>query len=210
MLRAFALLCSLTFLSTLPAAAVPKFAAVKVSEIYGNLVSTRTMNDNLDRERKAIIDDERAVHLRKILEEMKQLYAELQKRRSEPVDDVTRKLAQAFEQKRQESQTLQEEFQLFENEKKKEINRKMVAAMRTSLDKIAETTRRIAKEKGYDAAFDVSGNSNSLVPVILYSKVPNDITEEVVAALKDVGEPSTPPATAAPAPPAAPPSTAKP
>ncbi|HVJ44915.1 MAG TPA: OmpH family outer membrane protein [Luteolibacter sp.] len=192
MLRASASLIAFAFLLSLPISAAPKFATVKISEIYRNLVSTKKLTADLELERQAILKDERAEHLRRMLAELKSLYEELQKKRGVATDDETRKLAQAFEQKRQESQTLQQEFQLFETEKKKEINSKMVTSMRASLEKIAAASRKVAQEKGFDGAFDVSGNSNTGVPVILFVKNDNDITEEVVAALKDAGEPTTP------------------
>jgi len=202
MLRVFAPLLASAFLISQSAVAAPKFATVRVGEVYRDLVSTRKMNEELEKERQTIIKDERAVHLRKILEEMKHLYDELQKKRGAPADDVSRKLAQAFEQKRQESQTLQQEFQAFETEKKKEINLRMVTGMRAALVKISTAANKVAGEKGYAGAFDVSGNSNSGVPVILYVKNPEDITEQVVAALKDSGEPSVAPISDTPAAPA--------
>lgn len=205
MIRAAALFLASTALLALPVSAAPRFATVRVADIYRNLESTRALNDRLDKERKDIALDERAIHLRKILEELSILYKELQKKREAPVDEVTRKLAQSFEQKRQESQTLQQEFQLFETEKKKDINRRMVVSMRESLGKISSVSERIAKELGYDCAFDVSGSSNTGVPVILYVKDGKDITEDVVAALKDSGEPSAPPAPAPGTPAATPP-----
>lgn len=208
MLRAFAPLLASAFILFPPfASAAPRIAIVRVGEIYRDLVSTKTMNEELEKERQTIIKDERAVHLRKILTEMKELYDELAKKRGAPMDDATRKLAQNFEQKRQESQTLQHEFQLFETEKKKEINRKMVEAMRASLEKISAATVKVAGERGYDATFDISGNSNTGVPILLYAKQPEDITEQVVAVLKDSGEPSVTSATDTPAGPAPTPET---
>lgn len=218
MIRVSAMFLSLAAAFATAASAAPKFATVRIADVYRGLASTRALNESLDLERRAIIDDERAIHLRKILEELRQLNEELQKKRAAPVDDTTRKLAQAFELKRQEAQTLQQEFQIFEAGKKKEINGKMVAGMRASLAKITATAQRLAGEQGYDCAFDVSGNSNSSVPVILYSKTAKDLTEDVVAALKDEGEPTAPPASSNPAPapqepapvPVTPPATAKP
>lgn len=215
MLRVSASLVAFAFLLSLPVTAAPKFATVKVSEIYRNLVSTKKLTGEMELERQSILKDERAEHLRRMLAEMKSLYDELQKRRGAAADDESRKLAQAFEQKRQESQTLQQEFQLFETEKKKEINSKMVISMRASLEKIAAASRKVAQEKGFDGAFDVSGNSNTGVPVILFVKNDNDITEEVVAALKDAGEPTAPaisdsPAAPTPVAPAPAPAPAKP
>jgi outer membrane protein len=210
MLRATKLiLLSLAFV--MPAVAAPRFAVVRITEIYQNLNSTHTMLQELQKDRAEILKDERAVHLRNVLEELKQLQSQLQSKRDAPVDDTLRKLAQQYEIKRQEGQTLQEEFQVFDAEKRKEINRKMVTSMRASLTKIDETARIIAQEQGYDVALDSSANSNTGVPILLYAKNAPDITKDVVARLQDAGETSRTPATnpaplpeEAPAAPAAP------
>lgn len=198
MLRATTLIL-LSLASALPVVAGPRFATVRVTEIYRNLTSTQTMLEHIQKERNEIIKDERAVHLRGVLEELKELQSQLQGKRDMPVDDAIRKLAQQYEIKRQEAQTLQEEFQTFDAEKKKEINHEMVLAMRAALVKIETAARKIAQEQGFEATFDSSGNSNTGVPIILYAKNAPDITKDVVALLKDTGEPSgTPPGVAAP------------
>lgn len=179
-----------------PAMAAPRFAVVRITDIYRNLTSTHTMMAELQKERNEIIKDERATHLRKILEELKEIQKQLQERKDAPIDDTTRKLAQSFEMKRQEAQTLEEEFRTFDSEKRKEINRKMVVGMRASLSKIDTAARKISQEQGFDATFDSSGLSNTTVPILLYAKKPNDLTDDVIAFLKDSGEPSGAPATA--------------
>ncbi|WAC18228.1 OmpH family outer membrane protein [Luteolibacter sp. SL250] len=210
MLRATTLLL-LSLASVMPAVAAPRFAVVRITEIYQNLTSTQIMLLELQKDRAEILKDERAVHLRKVLEELKQLQAQLQAKRDAPVDDVLRKLAQQYEIKRQEGQTLQEEFQVFDAEKRKEINRKMVTTMRASLNKIDGTARTIAQEQGFDGAFDSSANSNTGVPILLYVKNAPDITKDVVARLQDAGEPSSAPGTTpAPLPDAAAPAQAAP
>ncbi len=194
MLRA-TMLILLSLASAIPAMAAPRFALVRIADIYRNLDSTQAMLADIQNGRAEIIKDERAVHLRNVLEELKQLQAQLQAKRDAPVDDTIRKLAQQYEIKREEGQTLQEEFQTFDAEKRKEINRKMVEAMRVSLTRINETAVAIAREQGFDAAFDVSANSNTGVPILLYAKSAPDITKDVVARLHDAGESSTAPAT---------------
>lgn len=192
MLRATTLIL-LSLATAVPAMAAPKYAIVRVTDIYRNLTSTHTMLESIQKERDEIMKDERAVHLRNVVEEMSKLQSQLQAKRDSPVDDNVRMLAQQYEIKRQEGQTLQEEFETFESEQKKEINRRMVAAMRSSLSKIDSATRKIAEEHGFDAAFDSSGISNTGLPILLYSKNAQDITKDVVARLQDTGEPSGPP-----------------
>lgn len=192
---------------TLPLSAAPKFSVVRISDIYRNLTSTHTLLSGLQKEREEILKDERGMQVRKSLTELQEMQKNLQQRlknreAGSPLDDETRKLAQEFELKRQQAQSLQEEFQVFERERQKELNRKMVTSMRSSLDKITVTARRIAAEQGYDGVFDSSGHSNTGVPLIIYSKSAKDLTDEVIAALADAGDPSRSPGEeAAPAPP---------
>ena len=173
----------------LPASAAPRFATVRISDIYQNLSSTAALQKDMLIEREEIMKDERVELLRKLVIELQTLQGEYEKKKGTPVDDEIRAMAQNFEQKRQEAQSLKEDFERFQNERNREMNRKMVKSMRDSLEKITSATNRIAKEQGFDAAFDNSGNSNSAVPVMLYSKTAKDITNDVVAALKDAGDP---------------------
>jgi len=110
-----------------------------------------------------------------------------------------RELARNYEMKRQEAETLRNDFEAFKIEREKALKKKMVTSTRATLDRIMETSQKVAIEKGFDILIDSSGNSNTGVPFILYSKNVTDLTEDVQAALK-----ASQPAAAAPAPAAAP------
>lgn len=171
--------------SAVTATAAPRFAVIRVKDIYTALPSTADLQEEIKNERDEIMRDERADLLRKIISELQTLQAQLSDRNN-PLDEVTnRKLARNYEIKRQEAQTLQQEFENFKSEKEKLINRKMVAEMRGSLTWITEVSQKVAKEKGYDAVFDSSGHTNTGVPFVLFSKAAPDLTDEVQALLKD-------------------------
>lgn len=193
---------SITLLATaLTAGAAPRFAVVRVKDIYTALPSTIAIQQQIKTETAAIMKDERAEQLRKIITELQTLQTRLSNK-SAPTDEATsRKLARAYEIKRQEAQTLQQEFENFKAEQEKAINAKMVGGMRASLNRIAEASQKVAKDRGYEAVFDSSGNTNTGVPFALFSKDGPDLTSDVQAALKD-SEPTTPvikPSTATPA-----------
>ena len=80
---------------------------------------------------------------------------------------------------------MQREFENFRTERTKEINREMVAEMRESLNRISGTAARLAREQGYDAVFDSSGDTNTGLPLLLYVKDAPDLTNDVIAALGD-------------------------
>jgi outer membrane protein len=183
---------SITLLATaLTAAAAPRFAVIRVKDIYTALPATIAIQQQIKDEQAAIMKDQRAEQLRKIIAELQSLQTQLSDKKS-PLDEATnRKLARTYEIKRQEAQTLQQEFENFKAEQEKLINRKMVAGMRASLDRIAAVSQKISKERGYDAVFDSSGSTNTGVPFVLFNKNAPDLTADIQAALKD-SEPATP------------------
>lgn len=187
--------------TALAANAAPRFALIRVTDIYSGLPSTTVLQQEIKKEREGIMKNERAEELRKIIAELQDLQAKLTDK-ANPLDEATnRKLARSYEIKRQEAQTLQKEFENFKAEEEKRINTKMVAGMRDSLKKITETSTRIAKEKGFHCVFDSSGSTNTGVPFVLYHKDSPDLTEDVRAAMQGSGtaasttppHPETPP-----------------
>lgn len=190
---------SITLLATvLSASAAPRFAVVRIKDIYTALPSTAAIQQQIKNDQAAIMKDQRAEQLRKIIGELQSLQAQLSDKTT-PLDEATsRKLARTYEIKRQEAQTLQQEFENFKAEQEKIINRKMVAGMRASLDRIETVSKKISGERGFDAVFDSSGDTNTGVPFVLFTKNAPDLTADVQAALKD-SEPTTsisPPAAA--------------
>lgn len=183
--------------TVLTAAAAPRIALVRVKDIYSGLPSTAAMQQEIKAERDQIMKDQRAEELRKTINDLQGIQAKLSDKNN-PLDEATsRKLARSYEIKRQEAQTLQKEFESFRSEQEKQINRKMVAAMRASLDKIMEIAQKISKERGYDLVFDGSGNTNTGVAFVLYQKESPDITDDVKAALQDAApKPESSPAPA--------------
>lgn len=171
--------------SVLAADASPRFALVRVKDIYTELPATSALQAQIKKERDEIMKDQRAEQLRKIIGELQTLQAQLSDK-SNPLDDATnRKLARTYEIKRQEAQTLQQEFESFKAEQEKAINLRMVAGMRTTLNRIVQVSNQIARERGYDSVFDSSGNTNTGVPFVLFSKNAPDLTPDIQAALKD-------------------------
>ena len=180
-------------------AAPPRFALVKVTDIYRGLPSTAAFQQSIQQQREDIMKNERAEEFRKSLATLQDLQNQLQDKNAKRDDSANRKLAQEFEIKRQEAQTLQQEFENYRNEQTKLINTRIVTEMRKSLDQIVALSQKIAKEKGYDGVFDSSGETNTAVPFILYSKSAPDISEDVKALIKDSTPAPAPTPTPAPA-----------
>lgn len=174
-------------------AAPPRFAVVRVKDIYASLPSTAILQQDIKNERDAMMKGQRAEELRKILAELQSLQAQISET-GQKDKTASEKLMRTFELKRQEAHTLQQDFENYRLEQDKVINRKMVAGMRKSLDRIVAASKKLAKERGYDTVFDGSGSTNTGLEFILYSKNSPDLTADVEAVLKDTEPPAPTPA----------------
>jgi Skp family chaperone for outer membrane proteins len=166
-------------------AATPKFAVVRVTDIYRELASTAEMQKDLKSQRDAILQNKRAVQLRGIIGELQVLQSQLQAKKNEMESESGKKLVRDFEIKRQEAETLRQEFEEFRESEDKRINKVMVETMRSSLDRISGAAQQIGKERNLEGVFDVSGNSNTGLPFILYTADSEDLTENVIELLAE-------------------------
>ena len=163
--------------------AAPKFAVVRVTDIYRELPSTAATQKKIREQREAIESNERADGFRAILVELRDLEGVLKENKDRIDTENGKKLIRNFEIKRQEAEALREDFQEFSEEENKRINKEMVAGMRAALDRISAAATQLAKERNLDAVLDISGNSNTGIPFVLYSGDAPDITEDVVELL---------------------------
>jgi len=166
-------------------AAAPKFAVVRVTDIYRELPSTAEMQKDLKSQRDAILQNKRAVQLRGIIGELQVLQSQIQAKKNEIESESGKKLVRDFEIKRQEAETLRQEFEEFRESEDKRINKVMVETMRSSLDRISGAAQQIAKERNIEGVFDVSGNSNTGLPFVLYIADSEDLTEGVIELLAE-------------------------
>ncbi|MGJ8642449.1 MAG: OmpH family outer membrane protein [Luteolibacter sp.] len=166
-------------------AAPTKFAVVRVTDIYRALPSTAALQKKVVGEREAIMGNKRAEQLRAIIGVLQSLQLELNARKNDLENPETKKLVRDYEIKRQEAQTLQQEFEEYRTSEDKRINAEMVSAMRDSLNRIKEASQQLAKEQNLDVVIDTSGDSNTGVPFVLYSGDAPDLTDEVIAFLDE-------------------------
>lgn len=178
-----AAILSLTISASVAAAAPPKVAVVRVADVFRQLDETVKANQALQAKREAINQDKR-------LAAYNTMYADLEIRRKQlaegggKIDAATRtKLEREFAMKRQEAKSLLDDFESFRTERTREINAEMVEGMKLRLQRIHETAGKIAGEEGFDWVLDGSGNTNTGVPLLLYAKSPNDLTDRVLASL---------------------------
>ena len=163
--------------------AAPKYAIVRVTDIYRDLPSTKVMLAKVKADNDAILSDKRANQFRAIMEELKALQTQLEQSRDELETEDGKNLVRSFELKRQEAETLRNAVDEFRGDEEKRINREMVGKMRSTLTRITEAAQQIATERNIEAVFDTSGNSNTGVPFVLYSGSAPDLTDDVIALL---------------------------
>ena len=162
-----------------------KFAAVRVTDIYRELPSTAAMFENLKLQRAEIIENKRAENLRAIIVELQSLQAQLEGLKDEINTEQGKSLVTDYEIKRQEAETLRQEFEEFRAKEEERLNKFMVSEMRASLDRITDAATQLAKERNLDGVLDTSGNSNTGLPFVLYAKNTEDLTEDVVELLTE-------------------------
>ncbi len=163
--------------------AAPNFAVVRVTDIYRELPSTASTQKAIREQREAIESNPRADGFRTILGELRNLETLLKENKDRIDTEEGKKLIRDFEIKRQEAETLRQDFQEFSEAENKRINKEMVEGMRASLERITSAASQIAKERNLDGVFDISGNSNTGIPFVLYSGEAPDISEDVVELL---------------------------
>lgn len=163
--------------------AAPKFAVVQVTDIYRNLPSTAEMQKNIQTQRDEILKNVRAERLRTILAEMEALEGQLRASKEDLESELGKKLVRSYEIKRQETETLRQEFEEYRAEEEKRINKEMVIATRDSLNRISAAAQQIAKERNLEGVMDTSGNTNTGLPFVLYAQGAEDISADVTALL---------------------------
>ena len=170
----------------------PQIAVIRVMDIYSNLASTAELGRKYQSERDEIMRDPRAEILRSVIRELEEMEKRLSDK-ARPLDEESSlNLFRAYEIKRQEAQTLQHDFEKFRSEREKDINRRMIAAMRESLDRIMDAAGRTARVHGCALVIDSTGNTNTGVPFILYQKNAKDLTAAVKTALGKDAAPTKP------------------
>lgn len=177
-------------------AQTPRVAVIRVSEVFNKLESTARATAETNAKKAEIDKDSRMVTY-------KELYADLQLRKkaldenpSKMDAETHKRLAREYAVKLQEAKSLLEDFESFRTERVREIDTEAVAGMKQRLAIIQSTAEQFAKQAGYDWVLDASGNTNTGLPLLLYAKKPNDLTDRVLAALGPAQPASTPPATA--------------
>lgn len=163
--------------------ATPKFAVVRVADIYQKLPSTASMLKDINLRRAAIPSNKRNVEFLASIEELRGMETQLKAMRAELDTEAGKALVRNFELKRQASLSLKEEYDSFLAAEQKRINKDLVDGIQGTLNRISGAVNQIAKERNLDGVFDISGKTNTGVPFVLYVRDAEDISEDVLGLL---------------------------
>lgn len=178
----FLLLAGLSFagLGTL-VAQKPRIATVDASELFAKYYRTATEKAKLAEEQKKIAHDPRTAVIARTINELRDL--EKQVRNSSNSEDSREEFFRKFQMKSHELRSLQRDTTQHRQDRQKEINRKLVSISKILLSEVQSTVQHVAAAGGYDMVIDISGDTSSQVPTLLYIRNSTDLTAKVLAEL---------------------------
>lgn len=192
---------SLAFASVLalatPAHADIKVGVVDMNKIFQSYWKTKDAENKINEQKNAAQGEfnSRMENYRKSLEDIQQLNKELENKAisQSAKEDRTKKR----DQKIQESQQQQHELQNFQQSRERQIQEQILRERDHIVDEIMKLIKDRVQTDNFDLVFDKSGNSSSMVPVVLYSRDNMDFSEDIIRTLNK-NKPADAPATTAP------------
>ena len=192
-------------------AQAPRVAVIRVSEVFNKLESTVRATAETNAKKAEIDRDSRLATYNELSADLQLRWKALTENPPKIDAETRKRLVREYTIKLQEAKSVREDFESFRAERMREIDSEAVAGMKQRLAIIHGTAEQMAKEEGYDWVLDASGNTNTGVPLLLYAKKANDLTDRVLAALGPAQTPeSTSPQAPAPPPSSTPRPAAKP
>jgi Skp family chaperone for outer membrane proteins len=176
-----------------------RIAGVEINKVFREFHLAKDAVKGFDNERKSIAAGFNSAKFSKLADEVKQADQAVAaaKAANEGLNRALREAELKHEEYRAMDKALREALKKHTDD----LNRRLVASTRRLLDEIRKAVEKVGRERGYDIVVDTSGQTNTGIPLILYSRKLPDLTDEVIAWLnKDV----PPAAIIVPEPPAAP------
>jgi outer membrane protein len=162
-----------------------RFAGVRVSDAFQACVSAKKSLEEIESRRKTLAADPRTKETDAMIEEIRKLRDQASDNKDPQARDKARREIEI------KSGALETTARLIEEDRVKaerELNRELVAKTNAALQRIRKIAAEIGKDRGFDLVIDISGNSNTGVPVILFAKDLPDFTSDVIAKI-NAGEP---------------------
>jgi outer membrane protein len=170
----------------------PKIATVRIADIYQQLDATQKLQASTQQRQEEIMHDPRVTSLQQMAKELEEKRKTDTANLKSMTNDQIKEATKAYENKMQTAMNLKRDFEEFRTVKMGEINKNFVAETKVAIKHIQQVATEVATQKGFDILMDVSGNSNTSMPVLVYAKTPNDITPDVIKALGNAIKPANP------------------
>ncbi|MBN8460662.1 MAG: OmpH family outer membrane protein [Verrucomicrobia bacterium] len=169
-----------------------RFAVVRFDAIAKELTALNTVDKRLEAAIIGTEKDPRFVQMQKTSVELDEILKRWKELKPEADKKVRVELATKAEALRKELQALQGDYEQFKTEEVVRIKRSMLKGVRATQARFREVVAKVAEERGFDGVFEITGDSNTSKPVLVYAKNPTDITGDVLAILKAEEAAATP------------------
>ena len=177
------------FVFTPSANAQMKIGILDMNSIFTQYHRTKDAETKLNDAREAAKKelDERLETLKKAMDEINKLNADLEK--PELSKEAKDKATTARDEKVAEARNLDREITEFRGTRERQLQEQFVRMRKDILDDIMKIVNNQVKNAGYDLVFDKSGMSMGQVPVVLFSRAEMDFSKSILDTLnKDAGK----------------------
>jgi len=166
-----------------------KIGTLDMNAIFTQYHRTKDAETKLNDARAAAKSelDERLETLKKAMDEINKLNADLEKPElSKSAKDLSSK---SRDEKVAEARNLDREITEFRGTRERQLQEQFVRMRKDIIDDIMKVVENQVKNAGYDLVFDKSGMSMGQVPVVVFSRNDLDFSKTIVDALnKDAGK----------------------
>lgn len=159
----------------------PRIATVNASELFAKYYRTETEQAKLAAEQEKIANEARTAMIEQTRAELAELGT--QSRSTSNSEDSRQEYFRKYQMKLHELRSLERDTIQYRQERQKEINRKLVTISKILLSEVQSTVQRVAMAQGYDMVLDVSGDTSSQMPTLIYIREATDITSQVLKEL---------------------------
>jgi outer membrane protein len=183
-------------IAAVPLAAQSPVAGVDVGRAYRSYYKTVTTMEEIARQRATMEQDPRLDQLKDLSQQVREAEVTAGKLASGD-QQAWLEARHMAELKREELRASARALEEARNTATKELNQELVTLSRKLLDDVQRIAAEIGRERGYELVVDSTGNTNTGIPLLLYSRQLPDLTEAVIARLNaDAPTPETPAETA--------------
>lgn len=171
------------FLTSQASQAQLKLGTVDMNRIFAEYYKTKEAETKLNEARNAAKAefDERLETLKKGMESINSLNAELEKPELSP--EKKDQLTKDRDAKVNEARNLDREIAEFRSTRERQLQEQFVRMRKDIVEDILKTIADKVKSDGYDLVLDKSGQSIGQVPVVIFARDTYDFSNDIIATL---------------------------